>query len=96
MLIRTQSKMRVCNLQRMEEISIEKRDDKRGGETAFFLTMRFSSEETDNCELGEFSTQKRAVEILDEICLAYLNLNSFSYRGEVPYVKNGIFQMPEA
>ena len=40
MLIRSQNKMCVCNLENMEGISI----GKNGDEKKFFLTMRFSSE----------------------------------------------------
>ena len=55
--------------------------------------------------LGWYKTEGRSIEILDEICNAYLNLNiakggeffgmnsSMGYFGG--YVKNGIFQMPE-
>lgn len=100
MLIRTQNKMCVCNLENMEGISIGKiLSDK-----AFFLTMRFSSERADNCELGEYKTEERAIEVLDEICNAYISLNKqvgreynshhiSGYFGG--YVKNGVFQMPE-
>ena len=67
--------------------------------------MRFSSERVDNCELGEYPTKKQAIEVFDEICNAYLNLNiekggeflgmnsSIGYFGG--YVKNGVYQMPE-
>lgn len=89
MLIRTQNKMCVCNLENMEGISI----GKTGDEKKFFLTIRFSSERADNCQLGEYQTEQRAIEVLDEICLAYISLNSF--KGNAPYVKNGVFQMPE-
>lgn len=100
MLIRTQNNMCVCNLENMEGISIGKRGDDK-----FFLTMRFSPERADNCELGKYPTEERAIEVLDEICNAYLNLNiakggeffgtnsSIGYFGG--YVKNGVFQMPE-
>lgn len=44
-------------------------------------------------ELGKYNTEERAVEVLDKICLAYISLNSF--KGNAPYVKNGVFQMPE-
>lgn len=100
MWIRTQNKMCVCNLENMEGISI----GKNGDEKKFFLTMRFSSERADNCELGEYPTEERAIEVLDEICNAYISLNKSmgkEYRGNNPsgcfggYVKNGVFQMPE-
>lgn len=80
MLIRTQNKMCVCNLKNMEGISIGRRwDDK-----VFYLTMRFSPERADNCELGEYATEERAIEVLDEICNCYKSN------------KNEVFQMPEA
>lgn len=43
--------------------------------------------------LGKYPTEQRAIEFLDEICLAYIRLNRF--KGNAPYVKNGVFQMPE-
>lgn len=55
--------------------------------------------------LGKYPTEERAIEVLDEICNFYLNLNretsseivstniGFGYFGG--YVKNGVFQMPE-
>lgn len=89
MLIRTQNKMCVCNLKNMEGISIGNTGDKK----KFFLTMRFSSERADNCALGEYQTEERAIEVLDEICMNYISLNST--KGNTPYVKNGVFQMPE-
>lgn len=100
MLIRTQNKMCVCNLKNMEGISI----GKTGDEKRFFLTIRFSSERADNCQLGEYPTEERAIEVLDEICDDYISLNKQvgkEYRGNNPsgyfggYVKNGVFQMPE-
>lgn len=89
MLIRTQNKMCVCNLKNMDGISIGNTGDKK----KFFLTMRFSSERADNCALGEYQTEERDIEVLDEICMNYISLNST--KGNTPYVKNGVFQMPE-
>lgn len=79
MLIRTQNKMCVCNLKNMEGISIGNTGDKK----KFFLTMRFSSERADNCQLGEYQTEERAIAVLDEICNHYESN------------KNRVFQMPE-
>lgn len=44
--------------------------------------------------LGYYKTEERAIEVLDEICNAYMNLNS-SIRRIDGYVQNGVFQMPE-
>lgn len=52
--------------------------------------------------LGKYPTEQRAIEVLDEICNAYISLNyqkgkecsaTYGYFGA--YVKNGVFQMPE-
>ena len=100
MLIRSQNKMCICNLENMEGFSIGKTAD----ESRFYLTMRFSSERADDCRLGEYPTEERAIEVLDEICDDYISLNKQvgkEYRGNNPsgyfggYVKNGVFQMPE-
>lgn len=54
--------------------------------------------------LGRYPTEKRAIEVLDEVCNAYISLNKSvkkEYKGINPsgyfggYVKNGVFQMPE-
>lgn len=101
MLIRTQNKMWVCNLENMETIAITK----SLGEDNFFLTMFFSGKSEKHYYLGNYKTEERAIEVLDEICNAYLDLNiakgseffgtnaSIGYFGG--YVKNGVFQMPE-
>ncbi len=64
-----------------------------------------SSDEDTPVLLGSYPTEERAIEVLDEICNFYLNLNretgneivstniGFGYFGG--YVKNGVFQMPE-
>lgn len=43
--------------------------------------------------LGYYSTEERAIEVLDEICMNYISLNSTKDNNS--YVKNGIYQMPE-
>lgn len=50
--------------------------------------------------LRYYSTEKRAIEVLDEICNAYESLNIEEKLGGRDgyfggYVKNGVFQMPE-
>ena len=55
-------------------------------------------------ELGRYNTEERAIEVLDEICNAYIALNKCmgkEFRSNNPsgyfggYVKNGVYQMPE-
>lgn len=54
--------------------------------------------------LGRYLSEQRAIEVLDEICNAYISLNKCmgkEFRSNNPsgyfggYVKNGVFQMPE-
>ena len=98
MLIRSQDKKCIYNLENMEEISIIK----SLGEKNFFLTISFQNKSREKYYIGNYPTEKRAIEVLDEICNAYLNLNienvgmnsSMGYFGG--YVKNGIFQMPNS
>lgn len=54
--------------------------------------------------LGRYLSEQRAIEVLDEICNAYISLNKCmgkEFRANNPsgyfggYVKNGIYQMPE-
>lgn len=97
MLIRSQDKKCIYNLENMEEISIIK----SLGENNFFLTISFPDKRKEKYYLGKYPTEKRAIKVLNEICNAYLNLNieyvgmnsSMGYFGG--YVKNGVFQMPE-
>ena len=91
MLIRTQNKMCVCNLKNMEGISIGNTGDKK----KFFLTMRFSSERADNCALGEYQTEERAIEVLDEICENYQYIKVGETVGVRMSEPQYVLQMPE-
>ena len=91
MLIRTQNKMCVCNLKNMEGISIGNTGDKK----KFFLKMRFSSERSDNCALGEYQTEERAIEVLDEICENYQYIKVGETVGVGMSEPQYVFQMPE-
>lgn len=53
------------------------------------------SEEDSECELGVYSTKGKAIKVLDMICEAYCDCNSFDYNKGFAFVKNGIFQMPK-
>lgn len=90
MLIKTQDKTCVCNLDKMAGISIAEKSD---GEC--YLTMRFSSAHADNCALGTYKSKDRAIEVLEEICNAYEELNYVDRDTARGIVMNGIYQMPE-
>lgn len=93
MLIRSQDKRSIVVLERASSICVMKYRapycvkplcEKGNGD--FFI-------EASGRIIGTYPTEERAIEVLDEICFAYISLNSF--KGNAPYVKNGVFQMPE-
>ena len=97
MWIRSQDKKRIFDMTGSNiEIGI--------GNIVFGYGNTFDSNDISTI-LGHYETEKRAIEVLDEICNAYLNLNiakgseffgmnsSMGYFGG--YVKNGVYQMPE-
>ena len=45
--------------------------------------------------LGEYKTEERAKEVLQEIINAYLDCNEQNHLAEFAYVKNKVFEMPE-
>lgn len=83
MLIRSQNKNVVFDMTG-SNIEINSRNEIHGYGNTFLI-------------LGKYATEERAIEVLDEICKAYLDLNvshHFSDYG-YSYVKNGVLQMPE-
>lgn len=86
MLIRSSDGIHIVNLNCIDGVSV----CYINGE----ITVRsFSSVDEVGLRLGTYDSKERAIEVLDEICNAYIGLNSF--KGNAPYVKNGIYQMPE-
>lgn len=101
MLIRSQDKRTVIVLENKSSLFVEKFQNYPYGK----LLGELSFIQAGNKIIGIYVTEERAIEVLDEICNAYLNLNiakgseffgmnsSMGYFGG--YVKNGVFQMPE-
>lgn len=105
MWIRSQDKRSIVVLERASSICVMKYRapycakplcEKRNGD--FFI-------EASGRIIGTYPTEERAIEVLDEICNTYLDLNiekgneyvgfnsNVDYFGG--YVKNGVYQMPE-
>lgn len=83
MLIRSADKTKIVNLANVNLIEIV---DSHREEYRYGIWI-------DECKAAEYKTFQRTIEVLNEICNAYIGLNSF--KGNAPYVKNGIYQMPE-
>ena len=99
MLIRAQNKFSICNLDNVDCISNSYSGNPK--DTRFEISAFNQKEKT---ILGYYQTEERAIEVLDEICNAYISLNKCmgkEFRSNNPsgyfggYVKNGFFQMPE-
>lgn len=89
MLIIAQNKLSIVNLSHCDCITISKiseNNEKRS------ITVYSGDEET---KIGIYPTEQRVIEVLDEICNAYISLNDKDRKGGFAYVKNGIYQMPE-
>lgn len=47
------------------------------------------------CELGEYATEERAKEVLEEIIEEYKNSNAVSFYEGYGYVMNRVYEMPK-
>ena len=83
MLIRSQDKKILANLNNLQSIFIEKSKEKY----IVSLSVR---------KLGEYSTEEKAIKVLDMIQVAYMNLDYSRFLGEekIEYSKN-VFVMPQ-
>jgi hypothetical protein len=85
MLIRSQDKRKIINLENILQISIN--------DGCFYVTGLI-------CSIGEYNSNEEAISVLDKICDAYENeqYTTDRYNGmvEVPYIykDNTVFNMP--
>ena len=86
MLIRSQNKNVIFDMTG-SNIEINSRNEIHG----YGNTFAFNNIAT---FLGNYQTKERAIEVFDEICKAYLDLN-VNHFCDYGYVKNGVYQMPE-
>ena len=84
MLIRSADKTKIVNLDvtGVLEISKCRETEKR----AIYVGNRY---------VGEYQSERRAIEVLDEICNVYISLNDKDRKTGFSYVKNGVYHMPE-
>lgn len=83
MLIRSQDKKILANLNNLQSIFIEKSKEKY----IVSLSVR---------KLGEYSTEEKAIKVLDMIQVTYMNLDYSRFLGEekIEYFEN-VFVMPQ-
>ena len=88
MLIVNQDRDKIVNFGNLTQVYITQDEEK----IAYFI--RFETVDSLYDDLGEYKTEERAKEILQEIINAYLDCNEQNYLAEFAYVKNKVFEMP--
>lgn len=87
MIIVSQDKDNVINYDNVKSLWIDDNVlDKTN--TTFYINA-------DDDFLGEYETEERAKEVLQEIINAYLDCNVQNASAKYAYVKNKVFEMPE-
>lgn len=87
MIIVSQDKDNVINYDNVKSLWIDDNVlDKTN--TTFYINA-------DDDFLGEYETEERAKEVLQEIINAYLDSNEQSAYAKFAYVKNKVYEMPE-
>ena len=100
MLIRSQSKYSLIVLDNAKAVRIEERHKAENG-CYYVVRSQYGENEpnrwaiiADEDFLGEYSTEAKAIKVLDMICDAYELCERTDYQN-IGYVGNGVFQMPQ-
>ena len=88
MLIVNQDRDKIVNFRNLTQVYITQDEEK----IAWFI--RFETVDSLYDDLGEYKTEERAKEVLQEIINSYLDCNEQNYFAEFAYVKNKVYEMP--
>ena len=88
MIIENQDKTKIVNFDNLTQIYITQDEE----ETATFI--RYETVDSLYDDLGEYKTEERAKEVLQEIINTYLDCNEENIYEKFAYVKNKVFEMP--
>lgn len=96
MIIVSQDKMEVYNFDEIFRLYVDNwsNEDFATEPNCFCIKAEKSSDNMICAFLGEYKTEERAKEVLQEIIKAYLDCNDQNYLAEFAYVKNKIYEMP--
>ena len=96
MIIVSQDKMEIFNFEEIFRLYVDNwsNEEVATEPNCFCLKAEKSSDNMICAFLGEYKTEERAKEILQEIINAYLDCNEQNYLAEFAYVKNKVFEMP--
>nr|DAG39830.1 MAG TPA: hypothetical protein [Caudoviricetes sp.] len=90
MIIVSQEKTRIINFDNILQLYINKCE-----EEIMKYYVRYEDCNNSYEDLGEYKTEERAKEVLQEIIKAYLDCNEQNHLAEFAYVKNKVYEMPE-
>lgn len=96
MTIVSQGKMEVYNFDEIFRLYVDNWSNEEFATepNCFCIKAEKSSDNMICAFLGEYKTEERAKEVLQEIIEAYLDCNDQNYLAEFAYVKNKIYEMP--
>lgn len=96
MTIVSQDKMEVYNFDEIFRLYVDNWSNEEFATepNCFCIKAEKSSDNMICAFLGEYKTEERAKEVLQEIIEAYLDCNDQNYLAEFAYVKNEVFEMP--
>ena len=88
MIIVSQDRDKIVNFGNLTQVYITQDEEK----IAWFI--RFETVDSLYDDLGEYKTEERAKEVLEEIIELYMKCNCDSYGAGFGYVANTVFKMP--
>lgn len=97
MLIRSQNKKNIFVLENSESVGIYEMFESGTYKTAGYSIC------TNNCRMGEYSTEEKAIKVMDEICDTYRDdlytdcIYDDSAKANIPHLmaRNTVYQMPQ-
>lgn len=96
MVIVSQDKMEIFNFEEIFRLYVDNWSNEEFATepNCFCIKAEKSSDNMICAFLGEYETEERAKEVLQEIIKAYLDCNVQNALAEYAYVKNIVFEMP--
>lgn len=97
MIIVSQDKMEIFNFEEIFRLYVDNWSNEEFATepNCFCIKAEKSSDNMICAYLGEYETEERAKEVLQEIIKAYLDCNEQNHLAEFAYVKNKVYEMPK-
>ena len=97
MIIVSQDKMEIFNFEEIFRLYVDNWSNEEFATEpdCFCIKAEKSSDNMICAYLGEYETEERAKEVLQEIIEAYLGCNVQNVLAEYAYVKNKVYEMPK-